>query len=130
MKVQRSRPQFFVGEAESRNSARSTICKSTRPKFSNTSDSNLPANYSVEKYASPENHPERHHHSVGLSRQSMTEIRLDLRVRQSGTMPSGSVSDTALSSVSKLVTDLSPEFSPPGAVLETAGTLLTSTVHW
>ena len=121
MKVQHSRPQFFVGEAESRNSARSAICKYTRPKHSSESDMNSPATYSVKKPASPVRQLDMSHNDCGLNRQCMTEVRLDLRVRQSGTSPSGSVSDTALSNVGRLMKDLSPEVLPVGEILETAG---------
>lgn len=119
MKVLHTRPQFFVGDAESRNSARSAICNYTRPKISNEPDANSPAKYSVEQHASPEKQSEIGHHSDELNRQSTTEIRL--LVRQSGTIPSGTMSDTALSNVRKLITDLSPEFVPTGEILETAG---------
>ena len=82
---------------------------------------NSPATYSVKKHTSPVRQLDMSHNDGGLNRQCMTEVRLDLRVRQSGTSPSGSVSDTALSNVGKLMKDLSPEVLPVGEILETAG---------
>ena len=121
MKVEHSRPQFFVGEAESRNNVRSAMCKDTRPKISNELNATSATNFAIEKHAISERHFETDCHSDALKRQNTTEIRL--LVRQSG-----AVSDTALSKVGKLMTDLSPEFERTGELLETAGMCLISLI--